>query len=227
MAKAQIGYNYSQYDLGASGMLSMPSGSFAKPLKRYGAQLHFTYNYSPYINYIAEVQVGSLAGGSNSDLPEESFSYANDYTAVSFRAQLQMGEILDYSRSRFINFFKNLYVSSGVGVIYTSAKDFDVTTDENLDDTDPSIPITYVEVNASNKSSSIFIPLKTGYELKLFNSYNEPWAKIDLGYQYNVVMSHTFDGLSLNSGNNNWSQFVVGVKFALGGITSYRKSIRY
>jgi hypothetical protein len=215
-AYAQVGYNYAQYDFGLSGAVNTTYTDFAKSGSGYAAQIHFTYNYSPFINYIAEIQVGGLNGSDLTGvIPGSDLSFTNDYSMVTFRAQLQMGEIMDYSRSQFSNFFKNIYISTGVGVIYTDVKNYDTG-----------------QLSAESKSSNVFIPLKAGYEFKLFNSYNEPWAKIDFGYQFNYVLGDNLDGVNPTNNqyskkNDSMSQIVVGLKFAIGGYTSYRKSINY
>jgi hypothetical protein len=215
-ARAQVGYNYAQYDFGLSGAVNTAYTDFAKSGSGHAAQVHFTYNYSPFINYIAEVQIGGLNGSDLTGvIPGSMLSFTNDYSMISFRAQLQMGEIMDYSKSQFSNFFKNIYVSTGVGVIYTDVKNYDTG-----------------QLSAESKSSNVFIPLKAGYEFKLLNSYNEPWAKIDFGYQFNYVFSDNLDGVTpVNNQSSKkydaMSQIVVGLKFPIGGYTSYRKSINY
>ncbi|MBE9667216.1 hypothetical protein [Mucilaginibacter boryungensis] len=211
MANAQIGYNYAQYDFGLSGAVNSAHTDFAKTGSSYAAQVHFTYNYSPYINYIAEVQIGGLNGSDlTAVIPGSDYTFTNNYSMVALRAQIQLGEIIDYSQSQFKNAFKNIYFSGGVGVIYT-----DLTVNE------PTLgPI-------ESKGSNIFIPLKAGYEFKFFNSYSEPKVKLDIGYQYNMVLSDNFDGITYGTNKDAFSQIVVGLKFAIGGYTSYRKSINY
>lgn len=209
-AKAQFGYNYSQYEFGLSAGLTTPKTDFSKSKKGYAAGASFTYNFTPYINYIAEVQVGSVNADSLTIIPGSHLNFTNDFTTVSFRAQLQMGELIDYSQSQFTNFFKNIYISGGVGVIYTDLKIYDSGF-----------------LSAESKGSNVYIPLKVGYEFKFFNSYNEPRMKLDIGYQHNLIMSDAFDGISYGSNKDAFRQLVVGVKFALGGETSYRKSITY
>ena len=208
--KAQIGYNYSQYDFGLSAGFNTAHTDFKNSKTGYSAIGHFSYNFTPYLNYIAEVQVGSIKGDTLAIFPGTAYSFNNNFTMVSFRAQLQMGEIMDYSRSQFANFLKNIYISGGVGVIYTDLK----IADSGIE---------LVEAKGSN----IFIPAKIGYEIKFFNSYSEPVVKLDLGYQRNFVFSDNLDGISVGKSSDSISQFVIGLKFGIGGSTSYRKAINY
>ncbi|QJD95207.1 hypothetical protein HH214_04595 [Mucilaginibacter robiniae] len=216
LAKAQLGFNYAQYDLGISGTFNRAYTDAETIKSTHSANLHFTYNYTPYLNYIAEVQLGKLAGGDSvNTLSGRQFN--NHYVSVTFRAQLQAGEIMDYSNSRFLNALKSLYVSSGVGVIYNNMHDIHRS----------SLYIDGYTTTGLNTSSELLIPAKIGYEFKLYNSYNEPAIKLDIGYQYNFIMGDQLDGMKVGVRNDGFGQFVIGLKFGVGGITSYRKDIPY
>jgi hypothetical protein len=211
VAKAQVGYNYAQYDFGLSGGINTTKTDFKASIQSYAAHVHFTYNATPFVNYIAEVETGGTNGYDlTAIIPGSALNFTNNYSSVSFRAQLQMGEIMDYSQSQFKNAFKNLYISGGVGVIYTDLTVFDTGVS-----------------SVETKGSNVFIPLKVGYEFKFFNSYSEPKVKFDIGYQYNMILSDNFDGISVGTSKDYFTQIVVGIKFAIGGVTSYRKSVNY
>lgn len=207
--KAQIGYNYDQYEFGFSAGYNKAYTDFKDSKPAYAAMVNFTYNATPYLNYIAEVQYGTLAARHLNYFPDADINFENKYNIVSFRAQLQMGELLNYSDSQFKNFLKNIYLSGGVGVAYTNLN----VVDEG-------------ESSEDNKGSTAFIPLKAGYELKFFNSYGEPKVKFDIGYQFNYMLSDNFDGFPAGK-TDVFTQIVVGLKVGIGGTTSYRKSISY
>jgi hypothetical protein len=79
-----------------------------------------------------------------------------------------------------------------------------------------------------NNSQEPFIPLRIGYDFKVFNKYEQPAFKVDVGYQTNFVFGNGLDGFTTTSNYKIYTQFTVGVKFALGGaILSYRKQIHY
>jgi hypothetical protein len=158
--------------------------------------------------------LGKLAGG-DSLRTLSGRQFKNNYTAVSFRTQLQAGELIDYSNSAVFNAFKNVYVSAGIGVIYNNMDEINRTSLYIPDFTSP----------GRNNSSEVFIPMKIGYELKIFNSYDEPSVKVDLGYQYNYVLGDQLDGIKAGTRKDMYMQFVVGFKFAVGGFTSYRKAL--
>jgi hypothetical protein len=214
LAKAQLGYNYAQYDLGVSAALNY-AYTDAETIKGTKAvHLHFTYNQTPFLNHIAEVQIGRLAGG-DSLLTLSGRQFKNGYTAVSFRTQIQAGEFLDYERNVVFNALKNVYASGGIGVIYNNISEINRQ----------SLYIPDFYSSGRNNSTEFFVPLKFGYELKIFNSYDEPSVKVDLGYQYNLVLGDQIDGMNSGTRKDVYTQFVLGVKFAIGGFTSYRKQI--
>jgi hypothetical protein len=62
----------------------------------------------------------------------------------------------------------------------------------------------------------------------VYNKYEQPAFKIDVGYEYNLVLSNNLDGFTASNRFDIYTQFVIGVKFAFGGdIVSYRKQITY
>jgi len=213
-AKAQLGYNYAQYDAGVGVALNYAYTDAETRKGTPAVHLNFTYNHTPFLNFIAEVQLGRLAGGDSINTLSGR-QFRNNYTAATFRAQIQAGELLDYSQSRIFNALKNVYVSGGLGVIYNNMDIINRT----------SLYIPDYTATGRNTSTELFIPIKAGYEFKIFNSYDEPSVKIDLGYQYNYMLGDQLDGIKSGNRKDLYTQFVIGFKFAVGGHTSYRKSI--
>ncbi len=217
IAKAQLGYNYSPYDIGFGIGLDKVYGDAETLTTTQAVHLNFSYNATPYVNFVFEAQLGKLRGGDS--LKTKSGRYFNnDFSAFIFRGQLQMGEILDYSNSQFNNAIKNLYVSAGIGFVVNH-----ITQINRYSILDPGYYTPGI-----NNSKEPFIPLRIGYEFKLFNRYQQPSVKIDLAYGYNLVLSDNLDGFTAGAKNDVFTQFALGVKFALGsGDISYRKQITY
>lgn len=217
LAKAQIGFDYAQYDVGFAAGINQASSADVQTLKTTPSiNLNFTYNQSPFINYVFNVEVGRLKGGSPNTTTQRQFE--NHFSAYSFRIQVQAGELIDYSQSAIANAFKNLYLSSGLGYINNNVV---YRTDDAL------LLANNQVLPFEPKTNEIFIPLRLGYEFKFFNSYNQPSVKIDLGYQYNFIMGDNLDGYVAGAHNDAYSQVTLGFKFAIGGVTSYRKQIHY
>lgn len=215
-SKAQVGYDYSQYDLGASVGFNSFFGDVQSPKSTKSLNFNFDYNQTPFVNYIAELQVGTLAGGdSTKDLLGRVFSA--DYTYVAFRIQVQAGEVIDYSRSAIANAFKNFYLGAGIGMIYSN-----ITSINRY-----SIQLPGFYTPGKMSANELFIPARVGYEFKIYNKFGRPDFKIDVGYQTNFIFGDDLDGFKAGAHNDIYSQLTFGVKFAIGGITSYRKQITF
>jgi len=215
-AKAQVGFDYAQYDFGLGTGINTVYGDAETFIKTQSYHVNLTYNISPYINYVFEVQGGQLKGG-DSLKTLSGRQFVNQFTAVMMRGQIQAGEIMDYSDSRLKNALKNFYVSAGLGFI--------VNHITSISRYSTQLPGFYTP--GDNNSNEVMVPLRLGYEFKLFNQYDQPSFKVDLGYQYNLIMGDGLDGYTVGSKKDAYSQITIGVKFALGGVTSYRKQVRY
>ena len=215
VAKAQIGYDYSRADIGigADFNTAYTDAETLSPSK----SVHFNYNYNigPYINYVVELQYGELKGG-DSVTTVSGRQFVNKFTSVILRAQLQAGELIDYSHSRVMNGLKNLYVSTGIGFVVNN-----ITTISRYSSQIPGYSTPGV-----NNSNNILIPARIGYEFKVFDKYNHPNFKVDLGYQYNFILGDDIDGFRSGK-HDGYGQYTIGVKFAIGEVTSYKKTIGF
>lgn len=214
ISKAQIGYNYSQFDAGVAGAVNQVYGDAQSVTQTASVRFSLNYNQTPFLNYILEGEGGKLEGGKLGDPTSRVFS--NSFSAFAFRIQVQAGELMDYSDSPFKNGLKNLYISSGIGYVVNH-----LTTNR----ISLNIPDYYTP--GQDNSNEIFIPARIGYEFKFYNQFDEPSVKIDLGYQYNFVMGDELDGFKAGKANDQFSQICLGVKFAIGSKISYRKQISY
>ena len=213
-SKAQLGYMYSPLDLGVAGTVNTVYGDAQSQKNTKSLDLSFTYNQTPYINYVFEAQAGNLAGGNAlKDLYGRQFS--NNYSAYIARAQLQAGELIDYDNNAIANVFKNFYFSTGLGLVVNNNTTNRYSYRINL------------YTPGEDHSIETFLPIRFGYEFKIFNAYNKPSVKIDLAYQYNYVFGDELDGFKAGNSNDIFTQFSLGVKFAIGTPTSYRKQISY
>lgn len=215
-AKAQIGHDYAQYDLGLGTDFNKAYTDAQTVTTSRSVHFNFNYNVSPYVNYVVELQAGELKGG-DSLTTSTGRQFTNAFTSVIFRGQLQAGEIIDYSQSKFANALKNLYLSTGIGFVINHMN--------NINRKSIKTPGFYT--TGDDNSNQLLIPARIGYEFKVFNSYDQPWFKIDLGYQYNFILGDGLDGFTIDGKNDSYSQYSIGVKFAIGGISSYSKKISF
>ena len=217
VSKAQIGYDYSQYDIGFGGSYNQVYGDAEVIKGTPAAHVNFTFNQTPYVNYLIEIEAGKLEGG-NARTTLSGRYFKNNFTAIVFRGQLQAGELIDYSQGGFVGALKNLYISTGLGYILNNIKEGNINRESNT------APVYFT--GGLNKSNELYIPARIGYEFKFFDRYNQPSFKIDLGYQYNIDLTDNMDGFNAGKSNDNLIQYSISFKFALGDVTSYRKQIQ-
>jgi len=217
--KAQ--YNYSEWGLGigASNVLSYSDLRQNDKQKSFNADVY--YNYSPYLPFALEVQAGKLSGGNDITDPSHRY-FVNSFVAVSLHGDLQLGEITDYDGYFLNNILKGLYFGLGVGVIHNK-----ITSIRRFAKDDP----TYV-YPGSNASFNALVPLRFGYEFKIFNSDDEPIAALDIGYVHNLTFAEGLDGYGdpsskfKNNSQDMFRQITVGIKVNFGSPVAYIKSIR-
>jgi len=216
-AKAQLGYSYSQYDVGVAAGINTVHGDAETFTTTPSVHFNFNYNVSPFVNYVFEIQAGQLKGG-DSLTTVSGRQFSNSFTSVMARVQVQAGEIIDYSQSQMGNALKNFYISTGIGFVInhiTNINRYSILT-----------PGFYTP--GSNNSNELLIPARIGYEFKVFNKFDQPSFKIDLGYQYNFILGDGLDGYTVGKNNDAYSQITIGVKFAVGSSTpAYRKQISF
>lgn len=226
VVKAQVGYNYKEFAIGLDISYERGYTNINRQDNNIAENLNFIYNYSPYIPITAELQFGKLSGGGTTvALDPYGRQYTNQYEAFTLHGDFQMGEIIDYSESDVLNALKNFYVGSGAGIVFNNntVQRFNVIAKNG--------PLDY-KFPGSDRSINIIIPLRVGYEFKIYNDYEEPYMAIDIGYVHNLVFGEGLDGYDdpsskfKNNATNQYRQIVVGVKFSFGNVTSYNKLIR-
>lgn len=214
VARAQLGYNFSQYDLGFAFGLNSVYGDAETSPTRPAVHFNLTFNTTPYVNYVFEIQMGQMAGG-DSVANKSGRQFASSFNSYQLRGQLQLGEVIDYSQSGLANAMKNLYVSAGLGMIFDRIATISRYSKQ--------VPGFYT--GGDNSAQELLLPVRIGYEFKLYNKYDEPNVKIDFGYEYNHVFGDELDGFETGKTNDTFVQLYVGVKFSIAGKTSYRKPI--
>jgi hypothetical protein len=237
LAEAQLGYNYKEFGIGLDVHYERGYTNITRQDNHIGANINFIYNYSPYIPVTAELQFGTLSGGGLTPKYDPfGREYTNHYEAFLLHADFQLGEVIDYSESDILNIIKNFYFGTGVGIVFNS----NVVQRTNLyygEDVPgygkvPNYgPASYV-FPGSDSRINLTIPMRFGYEFKLYNDYEEPYMAIDLGYTHNLVFGEGLDGYDdppskfKNNATDQYRQLVIGIKFFFGNITSYNKLIR-
>ncbi len=221
---AQIGYNYHQFSLGAGISSVKIHGDLNKAYAQNAYNFNINYHYTPFVTFSTEAQFGKLQSA-NADTSQVYYGEqsSNKYTAVIFHADVQLGEFINYNDdfssipilTKILNGAKNIYVGTGAGIIFNKMDYINRT-----DFIDPNVTI-----GGKDKSNELIIPVRIGYEYKIYNGYDEPQIRIDLGYQANYSTGDNMDGFKSGKYGDWFSQLTFGIKIGIGGITSYRKPI--
>jgi len=158
-----------------------------------------------------------LAGGLLTDYDARRFS--NSFTALIFHADLQAGELIDYDHSDFLNGIKNFYLGTGIGILNN-----DITYIQTIVPVGTSNLTTYPYLKTS---TNVLVPLRFGYEFKIFNGYQEPRYRIEAGYSFNTAFGKGLDGYTSLSSVKFYSYLSIGFKIGFGDSYIYRKPIPY
>jgi len=179
------------------------------------------YNYSPYIPIAVEFQAGRLSGG-GPELYQDPYgrSYTNNYKALIFHADIAAGEALGYTDSDFLNFIRNFYVGTGFGFLYDDNKV------QRTNIIPANGPLTYV-FPGKNTSVNLDVPLRFGYEFKLFDAFGEPKMAIVIGYIHSFVYGEGLDGYNdpsphfKNNSTDQYRQIMIGYRYFFGSSAFY------
>ncbi|AYL98498.1 hypothetical protein [Mucilaginibacter celer] len=229
MAKAQSGFNYYEWGAGFGASYGRGYDDLNRQVAHPGGSLNLTYNYSPYVPMSLEIQFGTLEGGGRTPDKDLYGRYSkNHYKALVLHADMQMGEIIDYDNSFFLNAIKNFYIGTGIGAISNSMKGNDIQRTNLYLYNGPN---TYV-FPGKNSSVNLMVPIRLGYEFKIYDDYDQVGYTITLGYQHAYTFGEGLDGYNDNSQKfkNNapdqFAMFTLGFKYNFGNTVSYTKLVR-
>jgi hypothetical protein len=244
-AKAQLGYNYAQFGVGAG--VSYNRAFTDVPYQKYypAFQFNLTYNHTPYTSFTFEYQIGKLSGGYQDFLNSSNLStdvattgyllavdkyqrsYLNNYKSFLVYADVQLGEFTDFGYdSWFLNAAKSIYIGGGVGLINNNIDSLNINRISPVGAFNPGETYYY---GGENQSQNFMVPLRVGYQFKIFNNYDEPSLLINIGYQMNYVFGYGVDGYAdpklVTKTFEKYGGVQIGVKYNFGKVISYRKAI--
>jgi hypothetical protein len=226
--KAQSGYNYQEFGIGGGASYERGYTNITQQNNHVGFKLNFIYNYNPYLPVEAEIQVGSLSGGGlTPNLDPYGRQYSNNFKALIFHADYQLGAGIDYSNDWFLTIVKDFYLGTGFGFISNT------NVVQRYSIYAPPYPQPgYYKFPGNDNSVDFMVPLRFGYEFKIYDDYNEPSFAIDIGYVHNLVFGEGLDGYNdpqskfKNNAIDQYRQITINFKYYFGNVTSYNKLIR-
>ena len=229
VVKAQSGFNYYSFGAGAGASYGKAEADLKHQDYHPAFNVNFVYNYSPYVPIVLEFQKGTFSGGGRTrDFDQFGRVFNNSYFSMNLHGDLQLGEIIDYSDNWFLNGVKNFYLGTGLGFIYNHMTDIQRT---NLFPENGPLGTTK-GFEGKDNSINLIIPLRFGYEFKIFDDYDQPRYGIDIGIQHYYDIGEGIDGYndSPNKFKNNaidqYTFVTIGIKYNFGMVTAYNKLIR-
>src|ERR1035437_5027602 len=83
ITKAQIGYDFSHYEIGVAAGFDQVSGAAQTQTMTQSIHFNLTYNTTPYVNFVFEAQLGRLRGGDSLKTSTGRY-FNNDFSAFIF-----------------------------------------------------------------------------------------------------------------------------------------------
>jgi hypothetical protein len=226
VVKAQGDYNFSPYGIGFGSSIIRGYTNVSRQNNTLAFNGNFNYYYTPYLVLSTEIQGGRLWGGSRVTDPSGR-EYENNYFALIVHGDLQLGEVINYDNSWILNILKNGYFGPGAGFVDDNVKN----QRTNLIASQLYPVGTYVFPGKDHSINPV-VALRAGYEVKFYNSYDEPYIRLYVEYEHNIVFGEGLDGYDdppsefKNNSPDQYRQITIGIKYNFGLIRSYTKPIR-
>jgi hypothetical protein len=215
-AKAQSGDTYSAFSIGVGVGTTAVYDYVLAPQNKYAYSGTLNYNITPFFTLTGEAQVGKFEGG---DLTAFNMKYfRSTYASLLLHADLQLGELIDYSRSDLLYALKDLYFGSGFGFLKNQI--------DSVQKVFPNSGGTSF-YNTTSGNTNLVIPLIIGYDFKIYNAYDQPQIRLNVSYASNAVFGQGIDGYVTAAPIKFYGYLSVGVKFGFGYAKLYNRPLRY
>ena len=224
----QSGLNYYETGIGAGFSYQRGYTNITRQYSQFGVNGNYIYFFNPYFPIEAETQIGRLSGGGS--LPsQDQFGreYHNLYGAIILHGDIMLGVVIDYDDSRILNVLKNFYGGIGLGALYNNNH---VTRYSIYRPPYPQPG--YYKFPGEDRGLNLTIPLRFGYQFKIYYADNIPRFFVDIGYIHSVVVGEGLDGYDdpatkfKNNAPDQYRQINITFKFSFGNFISYNKLIR-
>ncbi len=238
--KAYPQANFSRIGLGVSGGLTtaytglsygdspvIPGFNPTKGLtlnkaKAFGGSLD--YYFTPFITGGIEYNIVQLKDGTD----KHNRAFVSDFSSIEVRGNVAVGQFIDYSYSPFLYAIRNINASVGIGFISGKNNVADYVEGLPIDAVSPFPRRMHKDDNGESKFSGVLsVPVTIGYNINLYNAYQE--VKFVVGFNYKTVftMSDDIDGFNDNFASNKskdmYTSFGISLKYLFGPTSLYFK----
>ena len=170
------------------------------------------YFFTPFINAGIEYNSVQLKDGTD----KHNRAFVSDFSSIEVRGNVSVGQFIDFSYSPFLYAIRN--VNAGLGLGFISGKnnvaDFGSGTIPSRQHPN--------DLGKSEFSGVVSFPITIGYNLNIYDVYQETKFVIGFNYKMNFTSSDNIDGYSddprifENNSNDVYTSFTVSAKYLFG-----------
>lgn len=184
------------------------------------------YYFTPFIYGGVSYNMVQLKDGTD----KHNRAFVSDFSAIELRGNVAVGQFIDFSYSPFLYAIRNVNAGLGIGFISGKNNVADYVPGSTAADLSPFPRRTHQDdLGKSEFSSVLALPVSIGYNLNLYNAYQE--VKFVVGFQYKMVFttSDDIDGFSddpnifQNNAKDAYTTFGVSLKYLFGPSGLYFK----
>lgn len=188
------------------------------------------FYFTPFIYGGIEYNMVQLKDGPD----KHNRAFISDFSSIELRGNVSAGQFIDFSYSPFLYAIRN--VNAGIGIGFISGKNNVAEYPPGTDATTPTSPTvpyprrTHINDRGKSKFSSVVaLPISIGYNLNIYNAYQE--VKFVVGFQYKMVFttSDDIDGFAddpqffQNNSKDSYTTMGVSLKYLFGPKSLYFK----
>ncbi len=170
------------------------------------------YYFAPFI--IGGIEYNSVELKDGTD--KHGRAFISKFSSIEIRGNVAVGQFIDYSYSPFLYAVRNVNAGLGIGFISGSNNvgNFGSGTFPSRQHPD--------DLGKSKFSGVLCFPVTIGYNINVYDAYQETRLVIGLNYKMNFTLSDDIDGYAddprvfSNKSNDVYTSLGVSVKFLFG-----------
>lgn len=178
------------------------------------------YYFSPFITAGLGYNKVQLKDGPD----KHNRAFVSDFSAIEIRGSVAVGQFIDYSYSPFLYAIRN--VNAGVGIGFISGKNNveDYPPGSTAEDPTPFPRRLHADDLGKSKFSSVIsLPITMGYDINIYNAYQEVKFVVGLKYKMVFTTSDDLDGFAddpnrgfQNNAKDAYTTLGVSVRYLFG-----------
>ncbi|RKD13171.1 hypothetical protein BCY91_10110 [Pelobium manganitolerans] len=199
-------------------------GLMTNKTRSFGGSLD--YYFTPFIYGGINYNMVQLKDGTD----KHNRAFVSDFTNIEIRGNVSVGQFIDFSYSPFLYAIRNVNAGLGIGFISGTNNVADYDPNLSVTDTNPFPRRMHAgDLGKSKFDGVVALPISIGYNLNLYNAYQE--VKFVVGFQYKMVFttSDDLDGYAddpkifQNNAKDAYTSFGVSLKYLFGPSGLYFK----